>query len=123
MILLGHKRMKFQQNLPVLWKIYLAVFFGLVLINLDRIPVAWLDETFGLDPAINLVREGSYTSKIWAHPGTEVKFLAYLPFIQLYNAFFLSFLPDEIFWVRLPYVLAFAIALVFVWRIYKTRPN
>ncbi|MGV3599541.1 MAG: hypothetical protein ACO1PI_16895 [Bacteroidota bacterium] len=101
------------------WYAYLVFFFGLALLNLDRIPVAWLDETFGLDPAVNLVREGSYTSKIWAHPGTEEVFLAYMPFIQLYNAAFLTFLPAEIFWVRLPYLLAFAIALFYLVKIYR----
>lgn len=101
------------------WYAYLAFYFGLVIFNLDRIPVAWLDETFGLDPAVNLVREGSYTSKIWAHPGTENVFLAYLPFIQLYNALFLTFLPAEIFWVRLPYILAFVIAITFLFKLYK----
>lgn len=103
------------------WYAYLIFYFGLVIFNLDLIPVAWLDETFGLDPAINLVRAGSYTSKIWAHPGTEEVFLAYMPFIQLFNSFFLLFLPAEIFWVRLPYILAFAVALVYLWKIYRKQ--
>ena len=60
------------------WYAYLIFYFGLVIFNLDLIPVAWLDETFGLDPAVNLVRTGSYTSKIWAHPGTEEVFLTVL---------------------------------------------
>lgn len=103
------------------WYAYLIFYFGLVIFNLDLIPVAWLDETFGLDPAINLVRAGSYTSKIWAHPGTEQVFLAYLPFIQLYNAAFLLILPAEIFWVRLPYILAFVVALIFLWKIFRKQ--
>ncbi|HYG15776.1 MAG TPA: hypothetical protein VEC12_08490 [Bacteroidia bacterium] len=109
------------KSLTRFWYFYLFIYFGFVLFNLDRIPVAWLDETFGLDPAINLVRNGEYVSKIWAHPGTETKFLAYLPFIQLYNAAFLSFLPAEIYFVRLPYVLAFVVALVFLWKIYRNH--
>lgn len=102
-----------------LWYAYLLVFFGFVVFNLDRIPVAWLDETFGLDPSFNLANNGSYTSKIWAHPGTESVFLAYLPFLQVYLAAFLTFLPAEIFWVRLTFVIAFAIGLFYLWKIYR----
>lgn len=107
------------KQLKWLWYGYLLVFFGLVVYNLDKIPVAWLDETFGLDPSYNLAQKGSYTSKIWAHPGTENVFLAYLPFLQVYLAAFLTFLPAEIFWVRLTYVLAFAIGVLYLWKIYQ----
>lgn len=110
---------KMDKQLRWLWYGYLLVFFGLVLFNLDLIPVAWLDETFGLDPSYNLAREGSYTSKIWAHPGTENVFLAYLPFLQVYLGAWLTVLPAEIFWVRLTYVLAFAIGLIYLWKIYR----
>ncbi|MFT6004504.1 MAG: hypothetical protein ACI8UQ_001643, partial [Bacteroidia bacterium] len=42
-------------------------------------PLAWVDEISGVEPAINFLQGNGYTSKIWPHEGVEKQFLAYLP--------------------------------------------
>jgi hypothetical protein len=107
-----------EKKIKYLWWAYLVFYFGLVLFNLDRVPIPWLDESYWLDVAHNL-SNGSYTSKIWHYPRIEEKFLAYLPFQFFYDAAFMKFLPHGVFWYRLPHVLAFAVALVFLFKIYR----
>lgn len=109
--------MENHKKLQLIWWAYLIFYFALVLFNLDRIPVAWLDESYWLDVAHNL-SNGSYTSKLWPHPGTSEKFLAYLPFMFFYDAAFMKLLPQGIFWFRLPYILAFVVAIVFLYKLY-----
>ena len=42
-------------------------------------PLAWVDEISGVEPAINFLQGNGYTSQIWPHEGVEKQFLAYLP--------------------------------------------
>lgn len=110
------------KNLQRWWWVYLIFYFGLVIFNLDRVPIPWLDESYWLDVAHNL-SNGSYTSKIWHYPRIEEKFLAYLPFQFFYDAAFMKLLPAGVFWFRLPHVLAFVVALVFLFKIYRNNQN
>ncbi len=110
------------KNLQRLWWVYLIFYFGLVLFNLDRIPISWLDESYWLDVAHNL-SNGSYTSKIWHYPRIEEKFLAYLPFQFFYDAAFMKLLPHGVFWYRLPHVLTFIVAVIFLFKIYRKNQS
>ncbi len=98
---------------------YFIFYYACVLLNLHLIPVAWLDETMGLEPAVNFIKEGKYVSYIWPQPETEKVFLSYLPTIQWFNILWLSVFPIDIYWVRLPYVLIFISCIIFLYKTYK----
>lgn len=83
----------------------LLVYLMLGLINLDVIPVPWLDEAACLEPAVLWKRTGHYVSKAWPTPGTEEIFLSYPPGIMMLHRLTLSIFPCEVFWVRLPFLL------------------
>lgn len=77
----------------------------LSLVNLESLPVAWTDEVLNLDPAIQQLQSGTYTSKLWPNPNSDVIFASYLPAIQWFQSAYLRIVPIEIFWVRLPFAL------------------
>lgn len=109
------------QNLrpaPVHWVLW-SVYFILSLINLSTLPIAWIDEVQFADVGRNLAENGRLFSKIWGLPGTEEIFMAYPPFIFFYHAFWQWLLPAGIFWTRLPFLLAFPVALYFLSRIFN----
>ncbi len=85
--------------------IVLLVFGILGLINLDLIPIPWLDEAACLEPAVMWKRTGHFISKAWPTPGTESIFLSYPPAIMMLHRFTLELFPPEVFWVRLPFLL------------------
>ena len=83
--------------------LFFLVYASLSLINLDSLPVAWTDEVLNLDQAIQYIQNGTYTSKLWPNPNSDILFASYLPAIQWFQTAYLTFLPIEIFWVRLPF--------------------
>ena len=85
--------------------LFFLVYASLSLINLDSLPVAWTDEVLNLDPAVQYIQNGEYTSKLWPNPNCDILFASYLPAIQWFQTAYLTFLPIEIFWVRLPFAL------------------
>ncbi len=85
--------------------LFFLVYASLSFINLDSLPVAWTDEVLNLDPAIQQLHTGIYTSKLWPNPHSDVLFASYLPAIQWFQTAYLRFLPIEIFWVRLPFAI------------------
>lgn len=92
--------------------LYLALFLLPLLIAFARTPVAWLDETMNLDPAVQWHLRGTYTSKIWPNQGTDRVFLAYLPLVEVFHIVNLSWLPKTLAWIRLPFLLVFAVGMV-----------
>lgn len=78
-----------------------------VFLNLDRVPVAWLDETMNLDPAVQWHLKGRFISELWPNRGSEQLFMCYLPLVEWLHMLNLQFVPWEMFWVRLPFLLIF----------------
>jgi hypothetical protein len=99
---------------------YFYIFFGLcfllALLNLDKLPVAWVDETMLIDPATTFLRTGKFASRIWPYPGTEEVFLAYLPLVCLVHIVNLSMLPWEMFFIRLPWLLFMVLTAFFLFK-------
>jgi hypothetical protein len=95
---------RWQKSAPLL----LLVLFAIpVLINLDLMPVAWLDETMNLDPAVQWHLKGRFISALWPNQGSEQLFMCYLPLLEWLHMLNLQFVPWEMFWVRLPFLLLF----------------
>lgn len=92
----------------------LAIFLLPVLIAFSRTPVAWLDETMNLDPAVHWHMHGKFASKVWPNQGTERVFLAYLPLVEVFHMANLAWLPKTLGWIRLPFLLVF-IAGLWAW--------
>lgn len=82
------------------------------LINLDLIPIPWLDEAACLEPAVMWKRTGQFISKAWPTPGTEEIFLSYPPAIMMVHRISLAIFPPEVFWIRLPFLLMHVGALL-----------
>lgn len=96
--------------------VFFCIYAGLGYLNLDTLPVAWTDEVLNLDPAVQFVENGAYTSKLWPNKGANIHFASYLPGIQWFQTVYLYFLPIEIFWVRLPFFLINLGSIILIYR-------
>ena len=106
------------KSYPAILVFFLA-YTALSLINLDSLPVAWTDEVLNLDPAVQFIHNGQYTSKLWPNPNCDIIFASYLPALQWFQTAYLSFLPIEIFWVRLPFALLIWGSILLAYRIIR----
>lgn len=96
---------------------YLALYSVLLFYNLHLIPLAWLDEIMGLDPAIQLLQGNGFSSYLWPQIGSENIFLAYLPLQGMAHFLQQSVLPFDIYWVRFPWA---CYLLIGAFILYKT---
>ena len=94
----------------VYWAI--TLFLLPVLLAFSRTPVAWLDETMNLDPAVQWHLYGAFVSKIWPNQGTEHVFLSYLPLVEVFHIANLAWLPKTLAAIRLPFLLCFVAGLL-----------
>lgn len=79
-------------------------------------PLAWVDEIAGLEPAINFLQGNGYTSKLWPYDGVEKRFLAYLPlqgWLHIIAQYLLGF---SIYLVRLPYAFYLIVGALFLYK-------
>lgn len=79
-------------------------------------PLAWVDEISGLEPAINFLQGNGYTSKLWPYDGVEERFLAYLPlqgWLHICTQYILGF---SIYTVRLPYAIYLLVGALFLYK-------
>lgn len=95
----------------------LGLYTLLAFLNLSYLPIAWIDETYFLDPAIQFLKTGTYGSKVWPQEGTEKFLFAHMPMISLVHILNLSLFPWEIFYVRLPFLLIFIIGMYFYYQL------
>lgn len=98
--------------MPIRWQKIAAptllILFAIpVWLNLDLVPVAWLDETMNLDPAVQWHLKGRFVSELWPNRGSEQLFMCYLPLVEWVHMLNLQWVPWDIFWVRLPFLLIF----------------
>lgn len=94
------------QFLPIItvgFVTYFVFYFIFLFIHLDLIPLAWIDEIMGLDPALRYISGKGFTSQIWPQEGTRNHFMAYLPLQTWFHVIHLKMLPFSIYWVRFPW--------------------
>jgi len=82
-------------------------------------PLAWIDEIYGLEPAINYLQGNGYTSKIWPQEGVEKQFLAYLPLQGWLHILTQHILGFSIYTVRLPYAIYLLSGALFLYKALK----
>lgn len=85
--------------------VYLVAYTLFLFLNLHLMPLAWVDEIAGLEPAVNFIQGNGYSSKLWPYDGADELFLAYLPLQGSLHILFIKILGFSIYTVRLPYAL------------------
>ena len=110
-----------QLSVKVIWGLcfYFVAYILLTFVNLSYIPVAWIDETYFFDPAIQFLKTGKLVSNVWHTDGTEKFVFSYLPFMFGVEIINLSVFPWEMFYVRLPFVMFFFAGMYFLFRLMK----
>lgn len=101
--------------------VFLSIVFVLNLIHLNKVPIAWIDEIMLLDPAWNLIDKGIFAAPMWPHEGAESVFLAYLPLTSYIHLIDLSIFPAEIFYTRLPWLIAYIVLCYFLYKYIAAR--
>lgn len=84
----------------------LALYMALLLWNLDRVPVAWTDETQLLDPSSNYVYEGRFYTNLQPFPSSKKVYATSLPVLQWVHIVSLKCLGNSMYSVRFPMALA-----------------
>lgn len=95
---------------------FLLAYLLLVIYNLNKLPVAWVDEIMLIDPAFNWLHEGKFIGKVWPFVGSEQIFLAYLPLSSFIHLIDLSLFPHEIFYTRLPWLIFLIITAIYLFK-------
>ncbi len=98
-----------------------CVYALVVLINLNKIPVAWVDEIMIIDPAWNWMNEGKFIGKVWPHEGSEIIFLAYLPLSSFIHIIELSIFPHELFYTRILWFIFLIITCIYLFKYIDKR--
>jgi hypothetical protein len=101
--------------------LFLSIVFVLNLIHLNKVPIAWIDEIMLLDPAWNFIDKGLFAGPMWPHKGAESVFLAYLPLSSFIHVIDLSIFPAEIFYTRLPWLIAYILLCYFLYQYLAAR--
>lgn len=78
-------------------------------------PIVWVDEIAGLEPAINFLQGRGYTSKLWPYAGVEEQFLAYLPLQGWLHIAAQKILWFSVYAVRLPYAIFLITGTLFIY--------
>lgn len=103
-----------------LFYILLGLYFTAGLLNLGVLPIAWTDEAMNLDPALQWHKHGEYKGFLWPNRGSDQVFLAYPPLIQWFHIAVMYLMPFDIFYLRLPFLLLYVIAIFLVFRFLKS---
>ncbi|MFT7229687.1 MAG: hypothetical protein ACI9GO_000146 [Bacteroidia bacterium] len=94
---------------------YVIFYFIALFAHLELIPLAWIDEIMGLDPALRYLSGKGLTSRIWPQEGTSRYFMAYLPLQTWFHILHLKILPFSIYWVRFPWAVYLMIGTLLVY--------
>lgn len=84
-------------------------------------PLAWVDEIAGLEPAVNFLQGKGYTSQLWPYDGVDQQFLAYLPLQGWLHIASLKVLSFSIYNVRLPYAIFLVLGSIILYKSLRTN--
>lgn len=104
-------------NSPRFFYFLIGVYALFALINLQYLPVVWLDEAANLEPALNYINKGQYAAKSWATPGAEEVFLSYPPAISWLHILSLKIFPFSVFWIRFPFLILHLVAVLLLYQV------
>lgn len=95
---------------------FIIAYLLLVIYNLNKIPVAWVDEIMLIDPAFQLIKQGRFVGTVWPFVGSEQIFLAYLPLSSFIHLIDLSLFPHTLFFTRLPWLIFLIITSIYLFK-------
>jgi hypothetical protein len=95
---------------------FIIAYLLLVIYNLNKIPVAWVDEIMLIDPAFQLIKHGQFVGTVWPFVGSEQIFLAYLPLSSFIHLIDLSLFPHTLFFTRLPWLIFLIITSIYLFK-------
>jgi hypothetical protein len=101
--------------------ILLTVLFLIMLLNLNKVPIAWIDEVMNIEPAWQFLQGNGFIGKMWPHEGAETVFLAYLPLSSFIHFIDLSLFPAELFYTRLLWLIFLGISCVYMYKYIVAR--
>lgn len=101
--------------------IILGILFGIMLLNLNKVPIAWIDEVMNIEPAWQLIHGHGFIGKMWPHEGTEYAFLAYLPLSSFVHLIDIYLFPNELFFTRILWLVALGITCFYMFRYIVAR--
>jgi hypothetical protein len=101
--------------------IILSLIFGTMLLNLNKVPIAWIDEVMNIEPAWQFLQGNGFIGKMWPHAGAEKAFLAYLPLTSFIHIIDLTIFPAEIFYTRILWLIFLGISCIFMFKYIVAR--
>jgi hypothetical protein len=101
--------------------IILTVLFTTMLLNLNKVPIAWIDEIMNIEPAWQYLQGNGFIGKMWPHEGAESAFLAYLPLCSFIHFIDLSLFPAELFYTRFLWLLFLGISCLYMFKYIVAR--
>ncbi len=101
--------------------IILGLLFGIMLLNLNKVPIAWIDEVMNIEPAWQYVNGNGFIGRMWPHEGTEKIFLAYLPLTSFIHLIDISLFPHELFYTRLLWLISLGINCFYIFKYIVAR--
>ncbi len=101
--------------------IILGILFGIMLLNLNKVPIAWIDEVMNIEPAWQFLNGNGFVGKMWPHAGAEHAFLAYLPLSSFIHIIDIFLFPNEIFYTRILWLVALGITCFYMFRYIVAR--
>ncbi len=101
--------------------IILSLLFAIMLLNLNKVPIAWIDEIMNIEPAWQFLQGNGFIGKMWPHEGAEKIFLAYLPLSSFIHLIDLSIFPPELFFTRLLWLLFLGTSCIFIFKYIVAR--
>lgn len=99
----------------------LTMLFGTMLLNLNKVPIAWIDEVMNIEPAWQFLQGNGFIGKMWPQQGAETVFLAYLPLTSFIHLIDLSLFPAELFYTRLLWLLFLGISCIYMFKYIVAR--
>jgi hypothetical protein len=98
----------------LLFIFFILLYLLLGVFNLETLPVAWTDEIMHIDPAMQFIKKGEFTSKVWPNEGSEIIFASYPPLIHWWHTLWISLTNPTIFMVRLPFLIIHTCSLILI---------
>lgn len=101
--------------------IILGILFGIMLLNLNKVPIAWIDEIMNIEPAWQFVNGNGFIGKMWPHAGAEHAFLAYLPLSSFIHLIDIYLFPNELFYTRILWFVALGVTCFYMFKYIVAR--
>jgi hypothetical protein len=102
------------------WQLFFLLCISLLFLNLEYLPVVWLDEVMDLEPVGRWFLNGEHASVAWPMQGCEEKCLVNLPLRELPHFIALSLFGSSVWGLRCIFLLFYVAAAFGFWKSLNT---